>query len=259
MSKALFARLAAIAGAVALAAATLFAAPPSGAQPQPASGPPNALQGFSQNRDQPIKIDAASLEVRDKEKKAIFAGNVQLVQGDTVLKCKKLVVFYDQDAKADGKAAGPDGKPAAAGAKPDAVAKPDGKTATSGAKPPPQAGASVGGGQSVRRIEAQGDVVVTQKDQKASADTAVMDTKTNQITLFGNVVISQGQNVVRGDRLSVDLTTSVSRMECDKSSQCRVQALLQPSAKDGANPASAPDPAVARDAAKPRLSNPSGL
>ncbi|HEY0442196.1 MAG TPA: LPS ABC transporter substrate-binding protein LptA, partial [Xanthobacteraceae bacterium] len=35
---------------------------------QPTQGPPNALQGFSQNRGQPINIESVSLEVRDKEK-----------------------------------------------------------------------------------------------------------------------------------------------------------------------------------------------
>src|SRR5947207_1091369 len=67
------------------------------------SGPPNALQGFSQNRDKPIKIDAASLEVRDKNKVATFAGNVQVVQGDTTLLSRSLDVFYDQDAGSSGK------------------------------------------------------------------------------------------------------------------------------------------------------------
>ena len=47
-------------------------------------------------------------------------------------------------------------------------------------------------------------------------------------TLLGNVVISQGQNVVKGDRLTVDMTTGVSRVECGKP-PCRVQALLNPS------------------------------
>ena len=203
---------------VALAmAAVLGALGAAGAQPQPANGPPNALQGFSQNRDQPIKIDAASLEVRDKEKVATFSGNVQLVQGDTVLKCKSMVVFYNSDAKT---AASKDGA----------------------------------GQQNIRRIEVHGDVVVTQKDQKATADKGFFDMKANVITLVGNVVISQGQNVVKGDRLSVDLTTSVSRVECEKSSQCRVQALLQPGGKDGGL-----EIGGARDALKPKPAGPPGL
>src|SRR5260370_11988882 len=59
------------------------------------TGVPNAMQGFSQNRDQPIQIEAASLEMRDKKKEATFSGNVKVVQGDTTMTSKTLVVFYD--------------------------------------------------------------------------------------------------------------------------------------------------------------------
>ena len=58
------------------------------------------LQGFSQNRDKPVQIDAASLEVRDKDKVATFLGNVRMTQGDTTMRCKTMKVFYDQDAGA---------------------------------------------------------------------------------------------------------------------------------------------------------------
>ena len=58
-------------------------------------GVPNAMQGFSQNRDQPIQIEAASLEMRDKKKEATFSGNVKVVQGDTTMTSKVLVVFYE--------------------------------------------------------------------------------------------------------------------------------------------------------------------
>lgn len=199
--------------------AVLGASAAAGAQPQAGNAPPNALQGFSQNRDQPIKIDAASLEVRDKDKTATFSGSVQLVQGDTVLNCNKMVVLYNTDGKS-------------AGSKEDTDAK------------------------SIRRIEVLGDVIVTQKDQKATADKGFFDMKTNTITLVGNVVISQGPNVVKGDRLSVDLTTSVSRVECAKSGQCRVQALLQPgSGKEGGPNLRSPKDLLA----KPKPSSQPGL
>ena len=63
------------------------------------TGVPNALQGFSQNRDQPVKIDSASLEVRDKDKVATFSGDVHLSQGDTTLSCKTLVVYYEDNSR----------------------------------------------------------------------------------------------------------------------------------------------------------------
>ena len=53
-----------------------------------AQGVPNAMQGFSQNRDQPIQIEAASLEMRDKKREATFSGNVKVVQGDTTMSSK---------------------------------------------------------------------------------------------------------------------------------------------------------------------------
>ena len=55
----------------------------SDAMAQKSQGPPNALQGFSQNRDEPVKIRAASLELREKDKMATFTGDVYVLQGDT--------------------------------------------------------------------------------------------------------------------------------------------------------------------------------
>src|SRR6186997_1178477 len=71
------------------------------------SGVPNAMQGFSQNRDQPIQIEAASLEMRDKKKEATFAGNVKVVQGDTTMTSKSLVVFYDSGPAPAGSTSAP--------------------------------------------------------------------------------------------------------------------------------------------------------
>src|SRR4051794_407214 len=170
---------------------------------------PNAMQGFSQNRDQPIQIEAASLEMRDKKKEATFAGNVKVVQGDTTMSSKSLVVFYDQ-----GNAPAP--PPAAKGAKTGPI-----QSATPGP----------GGSSSIRRLEARGGVVVTQKDQIVTGETAIFDTRANQVTMQGGVVLTQGPNILRGDRLVVDMTTGVSRVESDTG---RVQGLFQSSGGSGA-------------------------
>ena len=164
-----------------------------------ASGVPNAMQGFSQNHDQPIQIEAASLEMRDKKKEATFTGNVKVIQGDTTMTSKVLVVFYeskDQNV--------PPATPAG------------GKAAAKSTPPPMQAAApGPGGSSSIKRLEAKGNVIVTQKDQVVTGETAVFDTKTNLITMSGGVVLTQCQNVLRGDRLLVDMTTGVSRVESD--------------------------------------------
>jgi lipopolysaccharide export system protein LptA len=163
------------------------------------SGVPNAMQGFSQNRDQPIQIEAASLEMRDKKKEATFSGNVKVVQGDTTMTSKSLVVFYDSG-------------PAPAGATP-APAAPAPKGAKSGTMQSATPGP--GGSSSIRRLEARGSVVVTQKDQVVTGETAIFDPRANLITMAGGVVLTQCKNVLKGDRLKVDMTTGVSRVESD--------------------------------------------
>ena len=191
--------------------AALVAAGPLRAQ-SATTGVPNAMQGFSQNRDQPIQIEAASLEMRDKKKEATFAGNVKVIQGDTTMTSKTLVVFYESGGD---KPATP--QPAAKGT----------KEATKGA-PIQSAQPGPGGSSSIKRLEARGNVVVTQKDQVVTGETAVFETKTNLITMVGGVVLTQCKNVLRGDRLLVDMTTGVSRVESDSG---RVQGLFDQSDK----------------------------
>ena len=201
-----FCRLFLIACAVlALSGASTVAAPRNvapAAKPAP-SGPPNALQGFSQNRDQPVHIEAAKLEVRDKQKVATFSGDVRVKQGDTGMRCRILKVYYERDED-NGK-----GKP---------------KTQTMPAATP-----GPGGEQRIKRLEAIGNVVVTQKEQTASGNLGIFDMKSNTVTLTGNVVMTQGQNVLRGDKLVVNLTSGVSRVESGKNGSGRVEGLFMPS------------------------------
>lgn len=206
-----------------LIAATLLVMTGAPLNAQPSKGPPNALQGFSQNHDQPVHIEAATLEVRDKDKMATFSGDVRVTQGDTNLRCKTLKVFYEQD-DANG----------------------DKSKSLKAATPGP------GGQQRIKRLEARGGVVVTQKDQTATGETGVFDMKSNTVTLTGTVVMTQGQNVLRGDRLVVNLTSGVSRVESGKNGHDRVQGLFLPSNgpvdfKPGAKGGPAPQPAPARN------------
>lgn len=175
-------------GAIAtIVLATAFCAAHATAQKN--QGPPNALQGFSQNRDQPVKIQAASLEVREKEKLATFTGDVQVSQGDTELRCKVLTVFYDEEQ---------------------------------GGRVMKASEAGPSGQRQIRRIEAKGGVVVVQKDQHATGDAAIFNMRENTVMLTGNVVVTRGQDVLRSQRLVVDLTSGVSRMD-----QGRVEGLFQ--------------------------------
>jgi lipopolysaccharide export system protein LptA len=232
-SKSLLAVLLLAAGTLAAAAQTK---PPAEDQ---GSGMPNALQGFARNRSEPVKIDANRLEVHDKEKLAIFSGNVFVQQGDTNMRCPELRVFYEGEVA---KGAGPAGDKSAA-AKPSDAKPSDAKS--SDAKPgdakPAAASAAKASTtennvqQRIKRLEALGGVIVTSKDQKATGDRADFDMKANVVTLFGNVVVTQGPNVMKGDRLIVDLSTSRARMEAGtKGNPGRVQGLFVPSSgKEG--------------------------
>jgi lipopolysaccharide export system protein LptA len=209
-----------------LAASLAVAAQPA---PQPAQQQSSgAMQGFQINRDQPVKIESTTLEVRDKQHQATFAGNVKLTQGETTIQCKVLVVFYEDNAPA---APAPSGKGAPAPA----------ATAQKGATP------GFGGNQQIKRVEAKGDVLVTQKDQTAKGENGVFDVKTNNITLTGNVVVTQGTSVLTGERMVVDLTTGVTRVESSKSAP--VSGLFSPGPPaPAAAPAPAPAPAAQKNA-----------
>ena len=218
-----FRRIAFGVGAAAMALATVT--DHAGAQ-SAVTGVPNAMQGFSQNRDQPIQIESATLEMRDKKKEATFSGNVKVIQGDTTMTSKTLVVFYESSSAA---------------AAPPANAKAPAKSAPVQPAPIQSATPGPGGASSIKRLEARGNVVVTQKDQIVTGETAVFDTKTNLVTMLGGVVLTQGKNVLRGDRLMVDMTTGVSRVESDSG---RVQGLFQSSGQGGSPllPGATPSP-----------------
>ena len=188
-------------GAILLASGLTFAVHAQSSM----QGVPNAMQGFTQNRDQPIQIEAARLEVRDKKQQATFIGNVKVVQGDTTMTSKTLDVFYESK-ESQGKAPAPAAK---------------GKNA-----PMQQAAPGPTGSSSIKRLEARGNVVVTQKDQVVTGDNAIFDTKTNLISMNGGIVLTQCKNVLRGDRLFVDMTTGVSRVESDSG---KVQGLFMQS------------------------------
>jgi lipopolysaccharide export system protein LptA len=209
----------AITGVAVLLGAALAAA----AQPAQKDQPGGAMQSLQLNRDQPVKIESDSLEVRDKSQQATFIGKVKLTQGDTVLQCQRLVIFYEDGSKAPAQ--------------------------KKGAPIAQKGGGGLGGGQQIKRAEARGEVLVTQKDQTAKGDNGVFDVKTNKITLTGNVVVTQGTSVLRGEEMIVDLTTNFTEVRSGKTGG-RVEALVNPSAPQP-QPPQPQKAAPAAPAAKP--------
>jgi lipopolysaccharide export system protein LptA len=134
----------------------------------------NAQQGAqpaaTEGGDEPIEITADRLVLAQDQQLATFYGNVDAVQGDTTLRSDELRVYYTSSEERQ----------------------------------------ASGSDQSVRRLEAEGNVVITQPGETASGRSGVYDVLSRKMMLEGDVVLTRGQNVVRGDRLDVDLATDVS-------------------------------------------------
>lgn len=185
----------------------------------------NSFGGLSKSSKDPIDIESDVLVVHDSQKYATFKGNVKAVQGTTTLRARELDVHYTgggdklltgQDQNQDKKEGG--GEQAAVEARP-ADAK-DGK------------GASADSGTQITQIEAKGDVIITSdNDQTTSSEWAIYDVPSQQVTVGGNVVLTQGKNVLKGDRLVIDLKTGESRFENPGNTATaggRIRALFMP-------------------------------
>jgi lipopolysaccharide export system protein LptA len=159
----------------------------------PAPVPAQGQLARGADTDQPIKIDADSLEVQQAKNLAIFKGNVEAVQGRINIRANEIRVWYQ--GKDDKKA----GKPAAAG--------------------------DPASGSTIIRIDAIGKVFVSSPDETAQGDLGVYDVPGKRITLTGNVVLTRGENVIRGEKLILNIATGRSEIHGGKR---RVHGIFQP-------------------------------
>lgn len=214
----------------------------------------NSFGGLSKNSGEPINIESDVLVVHDAQKYATFKGNVKAVQGTTTLRSRELDVHY-VGSGSDSLTKGPDttgstATPQPGGAQPadtkvaDAKprdAKPGGATAAAAdAKPGGAQPAGVGlngdNGTQISKIEARGDVIITSdQDRTTTGDWALYDVPAQLVTVGGNVVLVQGKNVLKGDRLVIDLKTGESRFENpgDTGTPGRIRALFMPKDASG--------------------------
>lgn len=210
---------------LAVLAAVCFAGASFHAHAQSAEGGtslPNAFQGFARDRKDPVKIESNTLEVYDREKYALFIGNVFVQQGESTLRCSRLKVYYEGGMLESEKTRKGKEKDSAKAETPLPVAEIKQKSQTNKS-------AGNNPGQRIRKLEALGGVIVASKDQKATGDFGIFDMPTNTATIIGNVVVTQGPNVIRGEKLVVDLNTGWSRMEAGgKAGPARVQGVFVP-------------------------------
>lgn len=143
---------------------------------------------------QPIQIDADALEVFQEEQKAIFSGNVIAKQGEMTVKASKMTIFYDADKN---KAKNKDMN------------------------------------NSIRRIDLDGNVVLTSPGQSAKSSKGFYDTQKNQVSLSGDVTLTKDGNILKGNKLDYFIDTGYSKIysEASKtgSTNGRVRGLFVPS------------------------------
>jgi len=195
---------------LAFACAALLIAAPTLAQnapkKAPAAGSGTPLLGFGSNSKEPIKVDANSLEVFDKESRAVYTGDVVVVQGQTTMRCSTMVVFYAQ-ARGNNAASSPN--PAA----------PSGQT-------------------SIRQIDCAGPVSLLSGTQSATSEKLVYEAEKDIVTLTGKVVIADCENVQRGERAVYDVKTG--RATVDAGPRGRVQGVFTPGGDDKPGQAARP-------------------
>jgi lipopolysaccharide export system protein LptA len=174
-------------------------------RPAPGEAVQSALMGgFKADRSAPMAVDAAVLEVFDNANKAVFTGNVNARQGEMLLRTSQLTAFYS------GKAG---------------LGLSDTADSALGAPAPGSKGKGKEKSEIVR-MEARGDVIVTSGEQSATGKWADFDVKANTALLGGGVVMDRlakdapdptKRDVILGDRLHMDLTTGIYRVEADPS------------------------------------------
>lgn len=147
------------------------------------------MDGLKLSNKDPIQIASDQLEIKDQEKKAFFTGNVQVVQGTTTMKAGKMTVLY----------------------------KGEGTSVTSG-------------NADIDKIFLDDTVFLTSGTQQATADKGEFDMAAQTFVLSGKqVVLSEGANVFKGCKLTVQMATGAAKL--DPCSSGRVEILLDPKSR----------------------------
>jgi lipopolysaccharide export system protein LptA len=152
--------------------------------------------------EEPIEITSDKLVLEQNQRIATFTGNVDAIQGDTALRTDLLRVFYTSEEERQ----------------------------------------ATGSQQTVRLLEAEGNVIITQPGEVAEGDNGTYDLAAGKMVLIGSVVLTRGKNVVKGDRLDVDRNTGVSVVSVNRKPGTseqgdRVRALFVPEPQPASKPA----------------------
>lgn len=142
--------------------------------------------------DEPIEITSDRMEAFNDKKMVVFSGHATVVQGKSVLKSDKLFLYYKNETD-----------------KKDKIGTIE--TDKTG---------------DLERIEAKGNVLLTQGERVATGEEAVYFRETNKVIITGNAVLNEGKNSIKGDRVIVFLNEN--RGIVESSTQKQVKAIIYP-------------------------------
>lgn len=142
----------------------------------------------------PLDIEADHVDVLDAEHRIIWRGNVNAVQGTSSIRARQIDVYYTGDGTGDGTAGWGD----------------------------------------IERIVATDDVFYITPTQQARGQRGVYTLAEETIVLTGDVVITQGENVITATRFVTNLETGNSSWESGDGE--RVRAVLQTRRSDSDSP-----------------------
>ena len=142
-----------------------------------AGGPALAQRLGPGSGDGPVDITADELEVQNKQCISIWRGKAEALQGDTRLRADVLKAFFETKGDASANAA---------------------------------PGTSACG--DLLRMEAQGSVYYVTPQQRLRGDAGTYDAQREIIVVTGDVIAVQGQNVLRGTRMTFNTRTGEGQM-----------------------------------------------
>lgn len=151
------------------------------------------------HKNEPIEVVSNKMEAFQVKNMVVFSGKVEAQQGDIKLTTDRLSIYYKK--------------------------KSDGKKEKIGEKELDVAG-------DLDRIEANGNVIITQKELTATGDEAVYDQGSAQFVMTGKPVLKQGKNVIKGCKVIIYVNENRGEVQkCDAENSGRVSAIISPKDK----------------------------
>lgn len=141
---------------------------------------------------EPIEITSDRMEAFNKEKLVVFSGTATVTKGNAILKADKVLLYYqDNDDKTDKKITA--------------------ETSKTG---------------DLNKIEAKGNVSLTQDQRVATGDEAIYYRESNKIVLTGNAVLNEGKSSIKGEKVTVLLNEN--RGIVEGNTQKQIKAIIYP-------------------------------